>query len=746
MAKIRFALAIHNHQPIGNFDGVFHAACEDSYEPFLNVLEQYPEIPFSLHASGSLMEWLVEHKPRYIEQLQRMVAKGQVEILGGGFYEPILPMIPSRDRQGQIRGYSEYLRDLFNVPIRGMWVPERVWEQGLVSDIVQSGIEYSILDDFHFRKAGLRPDELFGYFLSEDNGQLLRIFPGSEPMRYLIPFQDVDRFVDYLKEVHARNCDALVVFADDGEKFGTWPETKKHVYEYGWLTRFLDALRNNLDWIEVLTLSQALDAIDPIGRVYLPDCSYREMTEWALPAHQLVDYDRLWHELDHQPDGARVKEYLKGGYWRNFKVKYPETNEMYARMMGISNHLERLCKANPDALGDERLMAARQALYRGQCNCSYWHGAFGGLYLPHLRNAVYTQLIQAENLLNGFERGERTPFVHATSADLNYDGQCEVRLDNDRLAAFFEPARGGILSELDIREFGINLGASITRRPEAYHQKILDARNSQHDQFGSIHDRIVFKQEGLDEKLVYDWYPRKSLVDHFYSADADLDAVRRGMTPELGTFVAGKYRSTVSQAGELATLVMSCQGSVDDKPNVTISKRILLASGQNRLLLRYRLENVPEHRPLRFAVEFNFGALASHADDRYFLGEGKERLGTLGSLLDIPQTRQIQLVDEWIGINLALTCSRPAGIWSFPIESVSQSEGGFELVHQSVCLLPYWEVVSDSGPGSGPGRSFWAVEIALDFGHFQGNKAVPPLDGAESSVYAEDDYFTTNKP
>ncbi|MFO0944748.1 MAG: alpha-amylase/4-alpha-glucanotransferase domain-containing protein [Planctomycetota bacterium] len=746
MAKIRFALAIHNHQPIGNFDGVFHDACVDSYEPFLNILEQYPEISFSLHMSGCLLEWLVQHKPGYIEQLKRMVARGQVEILGGGFYEPILPMIPARDRQGQIRGYSEYLRDLFQTPIRGMWVPERVWEQGLVSDIAQSGIEYSILDDFHFRKAGLRPDELFGYFLSEDNGQLLRIFPGSEPMRYLIPFQEVDKIIAYLRDVQTRSCDALVVFADDGEKFGTWPETKKHVYEYGWLQRFLDALRANLEWIDVVTLSQAMDAVEPIGRVYLPDCSYREMTEWALPAPQLVDYDRLWHDLDHQPDGPRIKEYLKGGYWRNFKVKYPETNEMYSRMMGVSNHLERLCKANPGSLGDERLMAARLALYRGQCNCSYWHGAFGGLYLPHLRNAVFKQLIEAENLLNRFERGEIKPFVHAMTGDLNFDGLGEVRLENDRLAAFFEPAKGGILSELDIREFGINLGASISRRPEAYHQKIIDAKNSQHNQFGSIHDRIVFKQPGLEEKLIYDWYPRKSMVDHFFPTDATLESVQRGLTPELGTFVAGKYRSTVSQTGELATLVMSCQGSVDHQPNVTVTKRVALSAGQSRMVLRYRLENVPVHRPLRFAVEFNFAALASHADNRYFLGEAKEKLGTLGSLQDIPRTRQIHLVDEWIGIDVGLTCSRPAGIWSFPIESVSQSEGGFELVHQSVCVLPYWEVVSDTGPGAGPGKSFWEVEIALDFGHFQTMLRVPPLDETGSSVYAEDDYFTTNKP
>src|SRR5947209_16381582 len=141
----RFVFALHNHQPVGNFDGVFESAYRLSYAPFLELLEEYWEIPFCLHTSGCLMEWLVEHKPEYIERLRRLVARGQVEILGGGFYEPILTMIPPRDRVGQVRSYSTYLEDMFNTRVRGMWVPERVWEQNLVSDIAAAGIEYTVL-------------------------------------------------------------------------------------------------------------------------------------------------------------------------------------------------------------------------------------------------------------------------------------------------------------------------------------------------------------------------------------------------------------------------------------------------------------------------------------------------------------------------------------------------------------------------------------------------------------------------
>ena len=144
---LRLILAIHNHQPIGNFDGVFEQAYQDSYRPFLEVFERYKKLRIALHTSGSLMEWLEANHPEYVDRLAGLVASGRIEILGGPFYEPILTMIPSRDRVGQIASYTQWLEDRLGATIRGMWVPERVWEQGLTSDLVRAGIDYMILDD-----------------------------------------------------------------------------------------------------------------------------------------------------------------------------------------------------------------------------------------------------------------------------------------------------------------------------------------------------------------------------------------------------------------------------------------------------------------------------------------------------------------------------------------------------------------------------------------------------------------------
>lgn len=699
--SLRFVFALHNHQPVGNFGDVFEGAYRDSYWPFLEMLEQYPEIPISLHTSGCLMEWLVEHKPEYIDRLRRLVARGQVEIMGGGFYEPILPLIPGRDRRGQIRTYTAYLENLFPTRVRGMWVPERVWEQNLVSDIVGAGIEYTALDDYHFRQAGLEEDELFGYYLSEDEGKLLRIFPGSERMRYLVPFRNPEETLAYFGEVALRNPDAVIVFADDGEKFGSWPETHKHCYIDGWLRRFLDTLRHARSWVKLCTFAQALDETSPTGKIYLPDSSYREMTEWALPVPKLLAYNRLVHELEHDHRGPEVKRFLRGGYWRNFRVKYPEADEMYGRMFQVSKRLQE-AEENGSPAGD----GARQELYRAQCNCAWWHGAFGGLYLPHLRNAVYQHLIAADTaLLEAANRDDS--WVEAEVADFDLDGTSEVCLGNSRLAAYVSPRRGGSLYELDLRVIRHNLLATLSRRPEAYHETILRHAQAEQNQGGaqSIHDRVVFKQAGLDRLLQYDPYLRKSLIDHFYEPTVQLADLTALQETELGDFVTGPYEERVRRTGEAVQVVLSRGGMAGGAP-VRLTKEITLRPAADALDIRYTLENLPRDREWLFAVEFNFAGMAAGAENRYFYHDGRQRAGQLQSLQDLTNTDRIGLVDEWLGLDASLTLSRRGGVWAFPIQTVSQSEGGFELVHQSTAVLPHWRVQADA-----LGR--WEVQIQM---------------------------------
>lgn len=705
---LRLILALHNHQPVGNFDGVFEQAFQESYRPFLDVLADYPEIPFALHTSGSLLEWLEQHHPEYIDRVRGLVERGQVEIIGGAFYEPILSNIPRRDRIGQIQSFTQHLENLFGTSVRGMWMPERVWEQSFAGDLTAAGIRYTILDDHHFRSAGMSPDQLMGYHVTEDEGRLLAVLPGSERLRYFIPFRSPQESVEYLRGIAEHHDNPVIVFGDDGEKFGTWPDTYKHVYEDRWLRNFLDALRENSDWLKVTTPSEAIDHVPPQGLFYIPDASYREMTEWVLESSTQQDLQRLSH-IEGDDNWKRLLQFARGGFWRNFRVKYPESNEMYARMLEISSRLAQ-AEQQPDV--DAGLLAQiRQHLYRGQCNCSYWHGAFGGLYLPHLRNAVFASLIEADNQLEQLAHAE-DKWIDASTGDYNLDTREEVRISNQRMAAYFCPTVGGHLYEWDIRSSRVNLLATLNRRPEPYHQKVLD--HAEHlrqnggedqDEVASIHDIVRFKQPDLDRKLAYDKWPRKSLVDHFLRPDIGVEAFRAG-EGLLSAFATSPYEANVQRNGDEANLEMSCRGQVSAY-EVTIRKIVNMSRLRpGELLVQYQLHDLPQEIPLHFAAEFNFATMPGGASDRYFYGVNGEQLGTLDACLDQSETSRLGLVDEWQGIDVSLEWTQSGGVWAFPIETISQSESGFELVHQSVAVTPHWHFVA---PEEGP----WCVDLRL---------------------------------
>ncbi len=717
---IRLLLVLHNHQPIGNFDGVFQQVYRDSYQPFLELFESYPELKLALHTSGSLLEWLETHHPEYVDRVAALVAAGRIEIVGGAFYEPILPMIPSRDRIGQIRSYRAFLESRFGAEVRGLWVPERVWEQSLTGDLVEAGVQYVVLDDAHFRATGISEDQLHGYYITEDGGKLLRVFPGSERLRYDIPFAAPNAAIDYLRGIAERQAGAVAVFADDGEKFGSWPDTKKPVYEEGWLRQFFDLVRANADWIQVTTPAETIDHVAPLGTLYIPEGTYREMTEWVLPPEQHVAYEEARNELKNHPRWSTIAGFVHGGTWRNFLTRYPEANEMYARMMMVSRRLDNLsnseapasaphpsrkkrASASPGALLDE----ARTELYRAQCNCPYWHGAFGGIYLPHLRNAIYQHLITAENLLDRAE-GRDGVWVEAVSDDFNLDGRPDVQLANDHLMALVSPSRGGQLYELDVRAICHNLLATLSRRPEAYHQRVLAGPDAAGGSVINSATSVKFKQEGLAERLQYDAYARKSLLDHFYDNDISLDAVARNEAMERGDFVQGPFEARLRRNPDRVQAQLARLGNAWGIP-LKITKGVTLQAGSSMLEIAYLLEGLPQDRQLHFSVEFNFSGLPAGADDRYFYTAKRQNLGTLGTRLNLTDSRELHLVDQWLGIDVGLEFSRPTQLWTYPIETVSQSEGGFELVHQSVCVQPHWHIQGDAD-----GRWSVAIQLTLD--------------------------------
>jgi hypothetical protein len=197
--KFQLVLLIHAHQPVGNFDDVFERSYTSSYLPFIEVLERHPAIRVGLHYSGPLLEWIERAHPEYFERLAALVKSGQVEMVGGGFYEPVLIAIPPQDRLEQITRLADYIEKHFSARPRGAWLTERVWEPQIPSSLAPAGVEYTLLDDNHFLGAGFEPCQLYGYYTAEDLCQTVKVLPGLKTLRYMIPFRDVGETIEFLR-------------------------------------------------------------------------------------------------------------------------------------------------------------------------------------------------------------------------------------------------------------------------------------------------------------------------------------------------------------------------------------------------------------------------------------------------------------------------------------------------------------------------------------------------------------------
>jgi hypothetical protein len=631
MTPIRFAFGLHLHQPVGNFDHVFEQHVQDVYRPLLEHLSARQFLPAVLHLSGPLLEWLEAHDTRYLDQLGELVSDRKIELLLAGFYEPVLASLPRTDRIEQIQWMHDAVRRRFGVDARGLWLTERVWEPELAADLADAGVRYALVDDRHFLVSGFATDQLHAPFWTESDGKQVALFPIDERLRYLIPFRPPEETADYLRNLRGAGH-RLAVLADDGEKFGGWPGTKEWVYERGWLERFMGTIGGLIESgeVQLSTLNDALDKVPSGGIAYLPSASYREMEGWSLPPEAALRLIRLERDLgDTRVNGAEGA-LIRGAHWRNFLVKYSESNRMHKKMQALSL----LCRRRGDP------PAARQAVGRAQCNDAYWHGVFGGLYLPHLREAIWRNLAQAERELR---RGQD---LAVEVLDLDGDGHDELWIHSDQFSALVSPWRGAAVEEYTVFATEINYANTLTRRREAYHDTALDnqaeaARDAENGT-PSIHDI----EEGIR-------------LYHRPPVDADDRALLlervlpRGL--ELGAYSAGEYWPAHSWARN------HCGFRIEQDRDLIEIVCAFRNSGAE-ITLEKRLGFSPDGS---LRVSYRWSASGGQADDLF--------------------TTELSLFAP-----LDIRTEPAADVWTFPIETVAKSERGLDRTRQGESITLRW--------------------------------------------------------
>ena len=622
---VRFVFGVHVHQPVGNFDEVFRSHVEDVYLPFLERCAERKFLPLALHVSGPLLEWLDRRGHRYLDTIGRLVDDGSVEPLLAGFYEPVLPALAREDRIEQIGWMREWLARRFGADARGLWLTERVWEPGLARDLAEAGVEHVLLDDRHFLVAGIERRELDRPWRTEADGRSISVLPIDERLRYLIPFRSPSEIGAYLRGL-AAGGHAVAVLADDGEKFGGWPGTAEWVWEKGWLEAFLDEMERLTEQgvVRLATPAEVVRDVPAAGLAYLPSASYREMELWSLPPRAAATLERAGALLEAEPDVAGA---LRGGHWRGFLAKYDESNRMHKKAQVLSD----LCRSRGDPVD------ARRAIGRAQCNDSYWHGVFGGLYLRHLRDAVWQNLAEAERILRTGQG------LVVERADLDGDGTAEVWVHSSEFSAVVRPHRGGTLVELTDLRTGVNLANVLTRRRERYHRTATRAASGKHPAEEGAMPSIHEIEEGLRmERLPpVDLDVRALLVDRVLGGGLELAQYERAEYAPLHSWSADAFDAEVT-TGPSVTVSMESRGLLP-------LEKTLRFTEAGALEVTYRWDPASLPAAAHFAPE-----------------------------LSVARDPGVTFDPE------------PAEVWRYDIVTVSKRESGLEETVQGESITPLW--------------------------------------------------------
>ncbi len=664
MNNAKLAMAFHCYQPVDNFEREFERAYNTAYLPLLKTLEGFPGIKASFHYSGNLLEWFEQRHPQYIEKVKALVRRRQIELIGGGFYEPVMALIPERDREEQIRMNDEIIGRIFGVKPRGVWIAEKVWEPDLADTLIRAGAKYTIIDDYHLLQAGVEEEKIFSPCLTRGKNGSVTLFPSLTRLRYTMPFRLPKITIDYIKRMTNKNADdvSCFFFADDGEKFGLWPHTYRWVHRKGWLRNFFLLLEKNSDWLRTATYSEVMDTVLPRDVAEVPESTYAEMTEWS------------------------------GGNFKNFLKKYPEAHRMHKRMISVSDMIDRIRSGDNRSAADNSIEEAKKELFKAQSSCAYWHGTFGGLYFPHLRDGVYRHLIKAQNIIDKMKLDDLgDKYVRSIERDLG-QGRSETVIRNRYIDVFVKSFDGGAVSELDYKPLSVNLTNTMSRVKESYHKKLQRGGSTRAKQarkaimcgdFADVHDALGVGEKGLRRILFYDDYQRSSFLTHIFRDRRPWKDMYRGSAGHDG-FLKGLYSFGIRNEGEYIIRALTRRDKVfvdNGRPfDLEVNKEIKVGSGPAVIFSHKIIKHSGDPGPLRYALEFNFSIC-----DRAVMSRPK-----------LARTDRFTVNDKFSGLSLNLTLNREFTVFMYPVFTVNETESGLKKTFQGVSVIIGDEIPSDT--------------------------------------------------
>ena len=522
----------------------FESKYQEIYKNIVSFLYENPSNRFAFSPSGPLLSWIDREHSEFNQLISKLWGRKQTELLGGGYYNPVFPLLFSQDKSGQIDLMTAEIRRCVGKKPRGMTVFNSSWDNSLIQSFQTCGMEYIFLD------GSLIPKERQCYLplLVSDQGKSLNVLSVSRefipnmliaPREYLRNLFDTINYLTKDDSYNALTDERVVAIKIDENQF-------LKLYESKWLSKlFLAVDEYYSDSIKITLPTEYLHREDIRVPSYIPAGIQSDVAKWAR-----------------RPYEESISNFAPAGIF-NFLLTYKQNKALYDRMLYISMLINQ-CK------GDKiRKKVAREKLWMAQSGEAYVCDPDGVFANNAVRQLAYRSLTEAEKLVR---ESQKDGFKESVSSyDYNGDGFkeyiCAMKQYNACVSLF-----GAQISELDIIHNTGNYADS-------------PSRIKQFDKFEDKYHRGLF-------------------VDHLFSID-EFSEYKKGNPTGSGIFSQVIFKQLDFDAHR-HEIKLSGSGTFSPlNANITLVKKYIANS--NGFAIQYIIKNEsPFDLKAVFVVESNY--------------------------------------------------------------------------------------------------------------------------------------------
>lgn len=620
---------------------------QNVYKPLAKFLYSHPEISFSLSFTGPQIQFLKKKRKEFIVIFKQLVERKQVEVFGGGYYAPILPLLYPVDRNGQIDLLSAEIRQTFGKRPRGITLYGDCWDSSLVNSLQTCGIEYVLLDSGIINPSKLK----FLPLIMNDLGKSIDIFPCYDnfiPEKNEEPSDFINKILKQVEKIDKKDVycqlqpERIINISLTHEKYIELQEVK-------WFEKLSDYLKKNENDVKTTTNYQ-----------------YEKNTTIKIPAHISAGINTSISKWIDQPFTESEHKQNTNYTVYDFMNTYMQSHELYNRIMYVSMLVNQYKK---DKM---RKKAAREKLWQAQNGSGLLCTSKGAFSNSKIRQYAYKNLMEAEKILR-----EGNDFKESVmSFDYNGDGLYEYVC---RMQNYFSyiTLTGGCIQELEILKNTGNYADNLSRY-EAY--------------------------DGCTDD-----YERGLFVDHIFSKD-DFDKYISGIPSGNGIFSKVQYQELkyVQNHHEVQLSAEAVIKPLNQK--VYLKKKYIINSNGMNVQYIIKNESEKTLRAV-FAVENNFAHTNFNPENITYYNleivnnnekidlDTKKSTEKLNKKNKLNQVDTIRLTDTESGISFGLESNENCNYCYYPIIFKRPDFNGVDIVpvHMTFVNTMFWNVEIEPG-------------------------------------------------